>query len=216
VIDLVMRESQQRGGRIGIYPETKHPTYFDSIGLSLEEPLVETLDANGLRGENAPVYIQSFEVANLQELNEMTRLPIVQLLDAAGAPFDFRTSGDPRTYADLATPDGLAFIAGYADGIGANKNLIIPRDGAGNLATTPTALVANAHTAGLIVHAWTFRSENAFLPANLRVGDPANPIFPALHGDWAAELEAFYATGLDGVFADQPDRAVAVRDGTTP
>lgn len=212
VIDLVMHGSRQRGGRIGIYPETKHPTYFDSIGLSLEEPLVATLHANGLRGENAPVFIQSFEVGNLQQLNRMTRLPLVQLLDASGRPYDFALAGDPRTYADLATPTGLAFIAGYADGIGANNGLIIPRDASGNL-TAPTTLVADAHSAGMIVHAWTFRSENFFLPTNLRLGNPADPMYLAQIGDWEAELELFYETGLDGVFSDQPDRAVAVREG---
>ena len=127
VIDLAKRAG------VGIYPETKHPTYFDSIGLSLEEPLVATLNANGYRGRNAPVFIQSFEVSNLKELNRMTRVPLVQLIDEVGAPYDFVARGDPRTYKDLITPAGLAEIATYADGIGPSKNLIVPRDAAGNL-----------------------------------------------------------------------------------
>ena len=215
VIDLVKREPTGGGRRIGIYPETKHPTYFDSIGLSLEEPLVEALNGNGLRGPKAPVFIQSFEVGNLQELNQLTQLPIVQLLNAGGQPWDFTVAGDPRTYADMATPAGLAEIVTYADGIGANKNLIIPRDAAGNL-IAPTSLVADAHAAGLVVHAWTFRGENSFLPTNLRKGNPADPMFPALFGDWAAEYEVFYATGLDGLFSDQPGLAVAARDEVLP
>jgi glycerophosphoryl diester phosphodiesterase len=97
VIDLAKRAG------VGIYPETKHPTYFDSIGLSLEEPLVATLNANGYRGRNAPVFIQSFEVANLKELNHRTRVPLVQLIDETGAPYDFVAAGDPRTYRDLIT-----------------------------------------------------------------------------------------------------------------
>jgi len=215
VIDLVKRETRQRGGRIGIYPETKHPTYFDSIGLSLEEPLVETLHRNGFRGPKSPVYIQSFEVGNLQELDGMTRLPLVQLLSDTGKPYDFAASGDSRTYAELARPAGLEFIASYADGVGANKNLVIPRDAAGNL-TTPTGLVSDAHAQALVVHAWTFRSENFSLPTNLRRGSPGDPTYLAQHGDWRAEYLAFFATGLDGVFSDQPDHAVAARAGTTP
>jgi hypothetical protein len=104
VIALAQREGQRRHRVIGIYPETKHPTYFQSIGLSLEEPLVRILDAAGLGDRHDAVFIQSFEVHNLQKLDRMTRLPLIQLIDAAGAPFDFVVAGDPRTYADLVTP----------------------------------------------------------------------------------------------------------------
>jgi glycerophosphoryl diester phosphodiesterase len=107
--------------RVGIYPETKHPTYFDSIGLSLEEPLVRALNANGYRGRDAKVFIQSFEVANLKALRRMTRVPLVQLVDATGKPYDFVVAGDPRTYADLVTPAGLEEVAGYARGLGAKR-----------------------------------------------------------------------------------------------
>jgi glycerophosphoryl diester phosphodiesterase len=215
VIDLVKRKSDGAHRRIGIYPETKHPTYFDSIGLSLEEPLVEILDRNGYRGANSPMYIQSFEVGNLRQLSGLTGLPLVQLLDASGRPYDFTVAGDPRTYADLATPDGLAGIAEYADGIGVNKNLIISRDAAGNL-LSPTSVVGDAHEAGLIVHAWTFRGENNFLPTNLRKGVPADPAYLLQFGDWRAEYEAFFETGIDGLFADQPGLGIAARDGLVP
>jgi glycerophosphoryl diester phosphodiesterase len=204
VIDLARRAG------VGIYPETKHPTYFDSIGLSLEEPLVATLDANGYRGRNAPVFVQSFEVANLKELNRKTRVPLVQLLDATGRPYDFVVSGDPRTYADLATPEGLAEIATYADGIGPNKSLIVPRDPAGNL-LDPTSLVRDAHRAGLVVHPWTFRKENEFLPADFRQGNPASPEFLRATGDAPAEFRLFFRLGVDGVFTDHPDTGVAAR-----
>jgi glycerophosphoryl diester phosphodiesterase len=204
VIDLAKR------GHVGIYPETKHPTYFRSIGLPLEEPLVKALRANGYRGRNAPVFIQSFEVGNLQRLNRMTNVQLVQLIDATGKPYDFVVSGDPRTYADLVTPAGLAEIATYADGIGPNKNLIVPRD-AQNRLMSPTTLVRDAHRAGLLVHPWTFRRENTFLPEDFRQGNPASPFYLQATGDFPAELRLFYELGVDGLFSDNPDVAVAVR-----
>ena len=204
VINLAKRR------HVGIYPETKHPTYFRSIGLPLEEPLLATLRASGYRGSNAPVFIQSFEVGNLKALSRKTRLPLVQLLDATGRPYDFVVSGDPRTYADLATPEGLAEIATYADGIGPNKNLIVPRD-AQNRLTSPTTLVRDAHRVGLLVHPWTFRRENTFLPEDFRQGNPASPVYLQATGDFPAELRLFYKLGIDGLFTDNPDVAVAVR-----
>jgi glycerophosphoryl diester phosphodiesterase len=204
VIDLAKRAG------VGIYPETKHPTYFRSIGLPLEEPLVQALRANGYRGRNAPVFVQSFEVGNLQRLNRMTNVQLVQLIDATGKPYDFVVAGDPRTYADLVTPAGLAEIATYADGIGPNKNLIVPRD-AQNRLTSPTTLVQDAHQAGLLVHPWTFRRENTFLPEDFRQGNPASPFYLQATGDFPAELRLFYQLGVDGLFSDNPDVAVAVR-----
>jgi glycerophosphoryl diester phosphodiesterase len=204
VIDLAKRE------HVGIYPETKHPTYFRSIGLPLEESLVEALEANGYRGRNAPVFIQSFEVGNLQRLNQMTDVQLVQLIDATGKPYDFVVSGDQRTYADLVTPAGLAEIATYADGIGPNKSLIVPRD-AQNRLMSPTTLVRDAHRAGLLVHPWTFRRENTFLPEDFRQGNPASPVYLQATGDFPAELRMFYTLGVDGLFSDNPDVAVAVR-----
>ena len=204
VIDLAKRAG------VGIYPETKHPTYFDSIGLSLEEPLLATLRANGLDRRGAKVFIQSFETANLKELNGKTRLPLVQLIDATGAPYDLVVAGDPRTYADLVTPAGLAEIATYADGIGPSKDLIVPRDSAGRL-LEPTSLVRDAHRAGLVVHPWTFRRENSFLPLDFRQGNPASPEFLRAPGDLPAELRLFFRLGVDGVFSDNADTAVATR-----
>jgi glycerophosphoryl diester phosphodiesterase len=204
VIDLAKRAG------VGIYPETKHPTYFDSIGLSLEEPLLATLRANGLDSRKAKVFIQSFETSNLKELHGKTRVPLVQLIDEVGAPYDLVAAGDPRTYADLVTPAGLAEIATYADGIGPSKNLIVPRDAAGNL-LDPTSLVRDAHRAGLVVHPWTFRRENNFLPLDYRQGNPASPEFIRAAGDLPAELRLFFRLGVDGVFSDNPDTAVATR-----
>ena len=204
VIDLAKR------AHVGIYPETKHPTYFRGIGLPLEEPLVATLRANGLDRPGAKVFIQSFEVGNLKRLHGMTRLPLVQLVDAVGKPFDFVVSGDPRTYADLVTPAGLAEIATYARGIGPNKNLIVPRDSANRL-QQPTTLIRDAHRAGLVVHPWTFRNENTFLPADFQQGNPASPVFPRARGDAPAEYRLFFGLGVDGLFSDDADTAVATR-----
>ncbi|MGH2970308.1 MAG: glycerophosphodiester phosphodiesterase [Solirubrobacteraceae bacterium] len=204
VIDLAEREG------VGIYPETKHPTYFDSIGLSLEEPLVATLKANGWDRPSSPVFIQSFEVSNLQELNRKIRVPLEQLTSASGRPYDFTAKGDPRTYADITSREGLREVARYADGLGPDKNQIVPRD-AQNRLQEPTRLVDDAHRAGLKVHPYTFRPENEFLPEDFREGNPASPEYRRARGDQPAELALFYRLGVDGLFADNPDTAVAVR-----
>jgi glycerophosphoryl diester phosphodiesterase len=198
VLDLARRSRTCDGKRVGVYPETKHPSYFDSIGLSLEEPLVQRLHASGYRGKGAAAYIQSFEVANLQELRKTTRLPLVQLINCGGQPWDFTVAGDPRTYADLVTPAGLDFVRTYAGGVAVCKDVVIPRDGAGNL-TTPTSVVVEAHARRLVVHAWAFRRENQFLPTNLR--SSADPTAP---GDLTSELGAFRDAGIDGYFTDNP------------
>src|SRR5215212_8829796 len=143
VIDLAKRE------KVGIYPETKHPTYFDSIGLSLEEPLVRTLRRNGLDRKDADVFVQSFEVSNLQELSKQLKVNLVQLTGATGRPYDFVVKNDPRTYADLTTPAGLRQVARYADGLGPDKNQIVPRDASNHL-LAPSTLVRDAHRAGLL------------------------------------------------------------------
>ncbi len=202
IIRLAKVESRKRRRTIGIYPETKHPSYFASIGLPFEHTLVNVLHRHGYRGPNAPVFIQSFEVGNLKTLRTLTRVPLVQLIDASGKPFD-----DRRSYADMVTRHGLAEVATYADAIGVHKNLLLPRGHGDVLLThTPTSLVSDAHEAGLRVHAWTFRSENHFLPADLRRGDD-----PRAHGDAVNEYERFYALGIDGVFSEFIATAVAAR-----
>ncbi len=196
---------RQKYRPIGVYPETKHPTYFEGIGLALEEPLVRTLHKHGYRSQNSPAYIQSFETANLRKLTRMTRVPLVQLLSASGKPYDFVVSGDPRSYADLATPAGLAEIATFAQGVGVNTNLMIPLVG-GRLGT-PTSLVADAHKAGLIVHGWTFRAENNFLPNEFD-----SSADPTALGDLAGQIKAFLMLGMDGFFTDHPFLGRQARD----
>ncbi|WGY00751.1 glycerophosphodiester phosphodiesterase [Nocardioides sp. QY071] len=207
VIRLVKRESGRTGRTIGIAPETKHPSYFDSIGLSLEEPLVRTLRRNGLDRPNAKVVIQSFETANLRQLDTMTRVPLAQLVDGSGAPYDLKAAGSTTTYADLVRPAGLADIATYADWVAPTKSLVIPRDASGAIGA-PSSLVADAHAVGLRVVTWTMRVENQFLPTDHRIGTDPNA-----KGDLAGEVDAFLDAGVDALFSDNPDIAVATRDG---
>ena len=204
VIDLARHSVSCDGRQIGVYPETKHPSYFDSIGLSLEEPLVAALRANGVDSADAPVIVQSFEVANLKELNDLTDVHLAQLINSSGRPYDFTLAGDARTYADLVKPAGLAEIASYADGIGAEKSVLIPRTPEGRL-SSPSPVIADAHAAGLDVHGWTFRLENQYLPVEFR--SSADPIAP---GDLAGEIRVFLDAGMDGIFSDQPDIAATV------
>ncbi len=199
VLDLARHSRTCDGRQVGVYPETKHPTYFDDVGLSLEEALLTELQRNGLADRKSPVIIQSFETTNLRELNRRTPLPIVQLVDCSGAPYDLKAAGDPRTYADLVTRTGLRAIARYADGVGLCKNVMIPRN-ADNSLGQPTPVIRDAHRAGLDVHGWTFRLENQFLPLDFR--SSADPNAP---GDLAGEIRVFLDAGMDGFFTDQPD-----------
>jgi glycerophosphoryl diester phosphodiesterase len=184
VLDLAARAG------VGVYPETKHPTYFRELGLPLEEPLVEALAARGLDRPDAPVFVQSFEVGNLRRLAELTRAPLVQLTTPNRAPHD-------RPGTDLLAD--LEAIAAYAAAVGPSK------------AQLSGELVEHAHAAGLLVHGWAFRPENAFLPEELRRGDPSSPEHARAHGDAAEELRRVLAMGVDGVLADDPALAVAVR-----
>ncbi len=192
VLDLAVRKS------VGVYPETKRPSYFRGIGLPLEEPLLAALEKRGWSDRDAPVFLQSFETGNLRELRQRTGVRLIQLLDEPGRPWDFTVSGDLRTYRDLATPEGLAWIATYADGIGPHKRLIVPMDH-DRLLLPPTTLVEDAHRAGLKVHPWTFRSDPPFLA-------------PEYEGRPEREYEQFYRLGVDGVFSDFPEVAVRVKE----
>ncbi|MEV0595179.1 glycerophosphodiester phosphodiesterase [Nonomuraea cavernae] len=202
----VVRLAQRHG--VGVYPETKHPSYFDSIGLSLEEPLLDVLGATRMR----EVFIQSFETANLRELRGRTKLPLIQLITWGGAPYDWTAAGDPRTYDDMVTPAGLREVARYADGIGVDTRRVVPVGADGRLGQ-PTSLVADAHRRRLDVHVWTVRNENSQLPADHRLGDPASPVYPRATGDVAGWLGRLLDLGVDGAFCDDPamGRAVVAR-----
>ncbi len=208
IIELAQAYEKLLDRRIGLYPETKHPTYFDRLGLPLEEPLVKVLRRNGYEGRNAQVFIQSFEINNLRKLKGMTRIPLVQLLWIEGKPYDVEAGGGTLTYEQMATPAGLAQIASYAKGVGPEKRFILPLDSAGNLnLSSATRFVQDAHAVGLQVHPYTFRSENVFLPSNFKSSSDPNAL-----GDGAGEIKVFLRTGIDGFFTDQTDRGIVARD----
>jgi glycerophosphoryl diester phosphodiesterase len=177
VIDLAQQMGKELGRPIGIYPETKHPTYFRGIGLPIEEKLLASLTAHGWNRRDAPVFIQSFESGNLRELRKKTGVRLMQLVTTAAS-------------VDAA---GLKDIAGYADAIGPEKRLIVPVGPDGSL-LPPTDLVTRAHALGLLVHVWTLRIDKEFLPAGY-------------HGRAEAEFEQFRTLGVDGLFTDFPDVA---------
>jgi glycerophosphoryl diester phosphodiesterase len=183
VLALASRKSIELGRPIGVYPETKHPSYFRSLGLPLEDRLLAALRLYGLTDTTSPVFVQSFEASSLRDLRPRTSVRLVQLTDRA---------------ADV-TPEKLTDIATYADGIGVEKKLIIPIDEDGT-AQAPTSLVRDAHAANLFVHVWTLRREPQFLPASY-------------HGDLAAEVRRFVDAGVDGIFTDFPDVAAGVIKG---
>lgn len=216
VIELVQRQSKRRHRRIGIYPETKHPTFHKDLGLALEGRLVRILDRYDLDRRKSPVFIQSFEQSNLKRLNRMIDVRLVQLVDAFDVdangnliyqapfdrPYDWTVSGDPellaRTFGFFATDEGLEEISTYADGIGPWKKYIVSTNAA-NDTLPPTDLIDRAHAHGLLIHTWTFRSEQSRL-ANQYMGNPIN------------EYLQFYELGIDGVFSDFPDHAVTARE----
>src|SRR4051794_29557005 len=208
VIDLRAKLSRELHRKIGLVPELKHSTYFRSLGLGLEEPFIRTLRRNKIANRQGKVTVQSFEISNLKRLNKvLPGVPLVQLLDVKTLrPGDVQAAGGTLTYGDMATPEGLRAVRRYADIVAPSKDYVIPRDAAG-ASLPPTSFIADAHAAGLDVVLYTFRAENSFLPLELR--SSANP---AEYGNIFAEFQQFFALGVDGVFADQPALAKAVRD----
>lgn len=193
IVQLVRAKEAESSRHIGLYPETKHPSYFAGLGLPHQAALLDLLSRYGYQTEVDPVFIQSFEVGNLKAIRATSRLRLIQLVDAEGGPADL-----PGTsYADMLTVQGLTDIAAYADGIGPSAALVIAPEGA-------TALVGRAHDAGLQVHVWTMRMENSFLPPQYqRLDDPQGL------GDFTGYVRAIAATGVDGLFSDFPGQARA-------
>jgi len=233
IIDLAKAQSKSTGRTIAIYPETKNPTYFRDLGLPLEDKLIAMIEAAGWNSKAAPIYVQSFEPESLKYMRSKgLKTKVIQLIDGDGIdmktgamtyavpvdrPYPWTKAGDMRNFDAMVTPAGLAEIATYADGIGPWKRYIISirgtigadgkpvdvnKDGKINDADAtsmaPTTLVADAHKAGLFVHPFTFRNENRRLASDYQ-GDPKN------------EYLAYYRLGVDGVFTDFTDTALAAR-----
>lgn len=195
IIALAKAATQRTGRTIGIYPETKHPSYFRGLNLPIEPVLLAALAKAGWTRADSPVFIQSFEVGNLKALRSQTHVRLIQLIDKD-------KSADGINYDAMVTPEGLKAIAAYANGIGPSRDRVIPRSVLGKLGE-PTSLVADAHAAGLEVHPWTFRPENYFLASGYRKG-----INPRDRGDAVGEIRLYLETGIDGVFSDLPAAAV--------
>ncbi|MFE2447755.1 glycerophosphodiester phosphodiesterase [Stenotrophomonas sp. NPDC087984] len=203
VLQWAEREGRKRGRRVWLYVETKHPTYFRKLGLGLEEPLAKLLRRYGRHKKDAALFLQSFEPSSIQRLRKLVGTPSVVLLSTMDSrPWDFVEANDPRTVADLVKPEGLKWIASYAQGIGPDLSVIIPRTPDGKLGT-PTSVVKDAHAAGLILHPYTMRNENTFLPADFRRGTDPNA-----YGDAFGAFKAYFATGIDGIFSDNADTAL--------
>ena len=233
IIDLVKARRTATGREIGIYPETKHPTFHRQMGLGLEDRLIASLNAAGWNSKTAPVLVQSFEPGSLKEMRAKGLTSrMVQLIDGDDydlktgkityaapydRPYDWAVSGDTRLFSAMVTPAGLAEIKTYADGIGPWKPYIVPikgaLDAAGNLrdvngdgkvnyndasSQPATTLIDDAHKAGLLVHAYTFRNEQRRLAFDY-------------NKDPKAEYLQFYRLGLDGLFSDFPDTAIEAR-----
>ncbi len=215
IVRLAQQASLRTGRQIGLYPELKHPSYFRGIGLPLEDRLVEALRRQPYLRE-APVFVQSFEPGSLRHMRRTLghRMPNVRLVQLVGNPKqippDWRLAGDTRTYGDMLSATGLREVASYADGIGPEKNSVVPRDAQGGLGA-PSAVVRNAHAAGLLVHPYTFRPENAFLPKAFQTGGDNATRSPA---GMVREVQAFVAAGVDGVFTDDPALGRNAIDGT--
>lgn len=208
VIELAEANYKKTGKIIGLYIETKHPTYFKNQKLAMEDTLLKTLAKYKYTRDIAPVYLQSFEVSNLKYLKDQLDLhktikhvQIIQLYDAkTSQPADFVESGETKTYADLATAQGLKDVAKYANGVGPSKGYILNFNDKGSVQTT--SFISDAHTAGLKVHPYTFRPENNYLPKPLKCSQDK----PAERCPSGAlkEFEAYFKAGVDGVFTDDP------------
>lgn len=198
IVALAKAKQAETGRIVGLYPELKHPTMLmEQAGIDMVDLLASALRKAGLEAATDRVFVQVFEVAPLQRLNRLVEVPLILLISAEGGPYDEKA----LRWSDMMTPAGLAEIAKYADGIGPHMGHVLDPDG------TATALVADAHAAGLKVHPWTLRKENFFMAPALQ--NPGGPAAPGKVKEAVALLER---AGVDGVFTDDPALVVpAVR-----
>ena len=203
VLKWAQKEGKRRGRPVWLHIETKHPTYFRKLGMELEPRLAKLLRKYGRHRADSPNFVQSFEPSSIRKLKTLVDCPGVCLLDAPDSqPWDFVEAGDPRTVADLVKPEGLKWMARFADGIGPLVDLVIPKKDDGSLGE-PTTLVRDAHAQGLILHPYTMRNENTFLPTEFRRGSDPNA-----YGDAFGAFSAYFRTGIDGIFSDNADTAL--------
>lgn len=203
IAEIAKSESRRTGRTIGVYPELKHVHYFNGLGFDSVAQLAKELREQGWAGADAPVYIQCFEVEPLKRIAKLVKTPRIFLIEGTKGPVDV----PGRSYQTYATAEGLKEVATFANGIGPDLAMVLPRDASGAI-STPSDLVQNAHAAGLKVHPWTFRAENAFLPTNFK--SSAAPDAIAKYGDLRAYMKAAVAAGIDGAFSDFPDVATEV------
>ncbi|WP_432485480.1 glycerophosphodiester phosphodiesterase [Kineococcus esterisolvens] len=208
VLDERERLSEELGREIGIIPEIKHSTYFESIGLPMERKVVHALKKHHLNHPDSPATVQSFELTNLIELRTKFGLSAdsVFLTSASGAPYDLAAEGDARTYADLLTPSSLRYLARYVDAVGPSLTQVVALEEDGTLGEE-TTLVADAHAAGLEVVPYTLRAENEFLPVDYRSSED-----PAEFGRVLDLAQVYFEAGVDGIFTDSPDLGDVARD----
>jgi len=198
IVALVRAKEAETGRRIGLYPELKHPTFLlQNAGIDMVDLMVAALRKHDFDDEDDRVFVQVFEVEPLRRLDRLVETPLVQLVAAEGGPAD----APAMRYADMIAPSGLAEIATYADAIGADLRVLLSESGAS------TGLTQAAKNAGLDVHAWTLRRENAFLPGQLRSAGGEGAA-----GDLAGLAGLLERAGVDGVFTDNVAETVrAVR-----
>lgn len=200
VLELRARKSKEKNRNIGVYPETKHPSYFAKNNLFFDDVLIELLSKYSMNTKESPVFIQSFETQNLISLAKKTKVKLIQLMQEEGGPWNNQNNYD-KTYKQMASIAGLTEISKYAYGIGPEKTMILPRNNDGKL-LAPSELINNAHNLGLKLHPWTFRVENYFLPLEFKSSkEPQN------HGNLIEEIRLFQQLGIDGFFCDFPDIA---------
>jgi glycerophosphoryl diester phosphodiesterase len=233
VLDLAKAEGAKAGRTVGVYPETKHPTYHVNLGLKLEDRLLAVLAQYGYTTKASPVIVQSFEVSNLKYLRSKTQIRLVQLVDANDVnpdgsmdltapydkPYDFAVAGDARTFASLLTPAGLKEVKTYADGIGPWKPYLIPSK---QVDANKDGKADDLNADGVIDD-----RDRVMMPATDVVKNAhaeglmvhpytfrseAKRLASDFKGDPKAEYKLFYNLGVDGVFSDFPDHAKAARD----
>ncbi|MBO3657181.1 glycerophosphodiester phosphodiesterase [Acinetobacter haemolyticus] len=207
IIELTEAHYKKTGKIIGLYIETKHPTFFQQQNLAMEDTLLKTLAKYRYTRDIAPVYLQSFEVGNLKYLKQqldqhksIKHAQLIQLYDQPTAsPADYVVQNIKTTYADMATAQGLNDVAAYANGVGPWKVYIFKDN---NMKET-TTFVADAHKVNLKVHPYTFRPENYYMPESLKCADKEN-VSERCPDSAIKEMQLYFKAGVDGIFADDP------------